>query len=225
MIRVIFFDVDGTLVHTGRSGVKAFERTFAMEFKIPNGTNNLAFSGRTDPAIVREFFQRHQIEAAPANFTRFFDSYLFWLDHLLPKSEGGICPGVWNFIHDSQALQQPPLLGLLTGNIRLGAEIKLRYFYLWECFVAGAFGDDHEDRNQLAAIALRRARRLLGEALNPDEVLIVGDTPLDIACAQAIGAQSLAVATGGYPLDQLEVHKPTWAVATLGTVTARQICL
>ncbi|HOW65367.1 MAG TPA: HAD hydrolase-like protein [Candidatus Paceibacterota bacterium] len=225
MIKAIFFDIDGTLVHTGRAGVKAFDRAFATEFNIPNGTENLVFAGRTDPSIVRDFFKKHGIDPSPAHFKRFFESYVFWLDHLLPKSQGGICPGVWNFIHDSQSLQTPPLLGLLTGNIRLGAEIKLRHFFLWESFAVGAFGDDHENRNELAGIALDRARKVLGGALRPDEVLIVGDTPLDIECARSIQAQSLAVATGASKLEQLQVLKPTWAVAHLGTINARQVCL
>jgi phosphoglycolate phosphatase-like HAD superfamily hydrolase len=225
VIRLILFDVDGTLMHTGQAGVKAFARTFASEFNIPNGTENLTFAGRTDPSIVREFFLRHNIAPSPEHFRKFFEAYIFWLDYLLPRCEGGICPGVWNFIHDSQALSNPPLLGLLTGNIRLGAEIKLRYFYLWESFVIGAFGDDHEDRNQLAVVALQRARRVLVNGLKPEEVLVVGDTPLDIECARAIGAQSLAVATGAFSLETLQPLKPGWAVAHLGTVTARQICL
>jgi phosphoglycolate phosphatase-like HAD superfamily hydrolase len=225
VIRVILFDIDGTLVHTGRAGVKAFDRAFASEFKIPNGTDKLNFAGRTDPSIVRDFFQQHGIEASPAHFRRFFESYVFWLDHLLPMTQGGICPGVWNFIHDSQSLQHPPLLGLLTGNIRLGAEIKLRHFFLWESFVVGAFGDDHESRNQLAGIALERARKVLHGALKPDDVLVVGDTPLDVECARTINAQSLAVATGGFTLEQLQASKPSWAVAHLGTINARQVCL
>jgi phosphoglycolate phosphatase len=224
VIRAIFFDIDGTLIHTGKAGIQAFDRTFATEFKIHNGTAELSFAGRTDSSIVREFFLKHHLEPSTEQFARFFEVYVFWLDHLLPLTQGGICPGVWNFIHNSQASKTPPLLGLLTGNIRLGAEIKLRHYYLWDSFEIGAFGDDHEDRNQLAAIALSKARMMLGESLSPDEVLIVGDTPLDVQCAQSIQAQSLAVATGPFKLDQLSALNPTWAVANLGDITARQIC-
>lgn len=224
MIRAIFFDVDGTLIHAGKAGVQAFDRTFNTEFKVQNGTAELAFAGRTDPSIVREFFQRHQIEPSPERFSRFFDTYVFWLDYLLPMAQGGICPGVWNFIHNSQATKTPPVLGLLTGNIRLGAEIKLRHYCLWDSVEIGAFGDDDEDRDRLAVIALQRARSVAGNSLKPEEVLIVGDTPRDIQCAKAINAQSLAVATGPYTLSQLEASDPTWAVSNLGEITARQIC-
>lgn len=95
-----------------------------------------------DPSIVRDVFKRHEIEASPANFQRFFECYVFWLDFLLCTTEGGICPGVWNFIHALARLPEPPLAGLLTGNIRLGAEIKLRHFQIWENFRFGAYGDD-----------------------------------------------------------------------------------
>ena len=98
------------------------------------------------------------------------------------------------------ALPTQPLLGLLTGNIRLGAQLKLRHYRLWESFVTGGFGDDHEDRNEIARIAKARGSRRLGRELLGREVLVIGDTPLDIACARAIGARCLAVATGGASL-------------------------
>ena len=96
------------------------------------------------------------------------------------------------------------MLGLLTGNIRLGAEIKLRHFNLWDAFQTGAFADDHEERDQIAAVARQRGSRILGTELRGDEVVVIGDTPLDIRCARAIGAKALAVATGGAKLAELE---------------------
>jgi phosphoglycolate phosphatase-like HAD superfamily hydrolase len=122
-----------------------------------------------------------------------------------------------------QALPQAPLLGLLTGNIRLGAEIKLRHFGLWEVFKTGAFGDEHEDRGQIAALALQRGSRLLDQNLRGDEVLVIGDTPLDIRCARAIGAKALAVASGGAGLAELQRHQPDWAITDLEAITAREV--
>ena len=123
-----------------------------------------------------------------------------------------------------RALPEPPLFGLLTGNIRLGAEIKLRHFDLWKEFETGAFADDHEDRDQIAAVAHRRGSRVLRENLRGEQVLVIGDTPLDIRCARAIGAKVLAVATGGHPLAELKEHRPDWAVADLRGVSAEQVC-
>jgi phosphoglycolate phosphatase len=224
VVQLVLFDVDGTLIHSKGAGVKAFERAFASEFHISHGTESLKFAGRTDPSIVRDFFQQQNIEPSPENFRRFFETYVFWLDYMLRKTEGGICAGIWNFIHGLQSLSRPPVLGLLTGNIRLGAEIKLRHFYLWDHFTLGVFGDDHEDRNQLAAIALRLGRERIGPDLDGSRVVVVGDTPLDIECAKAIQAKSLAVATGGASLEVLKNNHPTWVVQDLLQVSAEEIC-
>jgi phosphoglycolate phosphatase-like HAD superfamily hydrolase len=224
VIRAILFDVDGTLIHTGGAGVKAFERTGATAFNLSKATDGLVFHGRTDTSIARELFRRFDIAASGENFARFFDTYVFWLDYLMDKVEGGTISGVWKFLRDLQNLPQPPVLGLLTGNIRLGAEIKLRHYHLWNSFEIGAFGDDHEDRNQLACVAFERVRRLVDCDLTSEEVLIVGDTPLDIACAEAIGAKMLAVATGAYYLPELQGHAPTWAVEDLRKVNVSELC-
>ena len=122
------------------------------------------------------------------------------------------------------ALPTQPLLGLLTGNIRLGAQLKLRHYRLWEPFVTGGFGDDHEDRNEIARIAKARGSRRLGRELLGREVLVIGDTPLDIACARAIGARCLAVATGGATLEELQAHRPDWAVPDLTHLTPHEAC-
>jgi phosphoglycolate phosphatase len=224
MIRLVLFDVDGTLVHTGRAGVNAFAKVFATEFNATDGLEKLKFAGRTDISLVREFFSVHRIAATPENFKRFFERYVFWLDFILARSVTEACPGVREFLRDLKALPQPPLIGLLTGNIRLGAEIKLRHFDLWKEFETGAFADDHEDRDQIAAVARERGRRLLDGTLRDDEVLVVGDTPLDIRCGRAIRARVLATATGGATLEELKRHQPEWAVADLREIRAAEAC-
>jgi phosphoglycolate phosphatase len=222
-VRLVLFDIDGTLIRTGGAGVRAFAKTFASEFNAEDGFERLKFAGRTDFSLVREFFSFHQIAPTPGNFERFFQCYVFWLDHILHDSKSEVCPGVWELIRELQRLPQAPLLGLVTGNIRLGAEIKLRHFNLWEVFQTGGFADDHEERDQIAAAARQRGSRILGENLRGDQVVVIGDTPFDIRCARAIGAKALAVATGGAKLEELERHQPDWAIKDLRAVTAREV--
>jgi len=223
MVRLVLFDIDGTLVHTGGAGVRAFATVFATEFGA-HGAERLRFAGRTDVSLVREFFQWNGIPETAENFARFFDRYVFWLDHILAHSRTEECPGVRALIHELEALPEPPLVGLLTGNVRLGAEIKLRHFGLWEHFVTGGFADDHEDRDQIAAVAKRRGERLLGRPLAGREILVVGDTPLDIRCGRAIGARVLAVATGGARAEELARHHPDRLVEDVRGLRAAQLC-
>jgi len=223
VIRLVLFDIDGTLIRTGGAGVKAFGRAFETEFRVPNSTAQIKFAGRTDTGLVREMFTNHGVEPTQENLRQFFDSYVFWLDYLLWNCEGRVIPGVWEFIKGLRGASQPPAIGLLTGNIRLGAEIKLRRFELWELFQTGAFADDHEDRNQIAAIARHRGGRLLDSDLRGEEILVVGDTPRDVECARAIDAKMLAVATGGAKADELRAHNPDWLVEDLTKIAAKDV--
>ena len=224
MIRLVLFDIDGTLIASGGAGEKAFGKVCHDEFGVRDGAARLHFAGRTDPSIVRDFFEQHGIEPSADNFRRFFDRYVFQLDHLLGQLHGRVLPGVPEWIRDLQALRHPPVVGLLTGNILLGAQIKLRHYRLWGLFAMGAFGDDHEDRNQLARVAHTRGSRRLGATLRGEEILVIGDTPRDIECARAIGAQALAVGTGGYTAQQLRQEAPAWAVETLEAISVQDVC-
>jgi phosphoglycolate phosphatase-like HAD superfamily hydrolase len=224
MIRLVLFDIDGTLIHTGGAGEKAFARVFASFFGVNNGTEKLKFAGRTDTAILREFLIHNAIAPSAENMEQFFDAYVFLLEQKLHALPGGIHPGVWDWLHDLRSLPEPPVIGLLTGNIRLGAEIKLRRFGLWEQFEVGAFADDSAERNEIAAIARQRGEALLRTKLRGEEVLVIGDTPLDIACARHIGARVLTVATGQYRRRDLLPLDPDWAVDDLQQITAREVC-
>src|ERR1035437_10254151 len=113
MIRLVLFDIDGTLVHTGRAGMRAFARTFADVFGTTDHFERLKFAGRTDVSLVREFLNYNDIPPTPDQFAKFFDRYFFGLDHIILTSKTEEWPGVRAFIRDLQALPQPPLLGLL----------------------------------------------------------------------------------------------------------------
>lgn len=225
MVRLVLFDIDGTLIRTKGVGVEAFYRAMASEFGVPHGEAPIRFGGRTDTSLVRELFLHRGVEHTPEKVDRFFDSYVFWLDHLLAENRSGrVCPGVERLLDGLAGLPDPPRLGLLTGNIRLGAEIKLRHFGLWERFEIGGFGDDHEDRNQIAAIARKRGGQLIGRNLKGEEIVVVGDTAHDVACGRAIQARVLAVATGGASWDELQACSPDWLVPDLEAIDAANLC-
>src|SRR5580704_13965908 len=223
MVRLVLFDIDGTLVLTGGAGTRAFSETFSHIFGLKHGTERIKFAGRTDVSLVREFFQIHGVPESPENFRQFFDNYVFWLEHIVAESTGGHCHGVAGFIKQLLALPQPPMLGLLTGNIQLGAEIKLRRFGLWDFFVMGGFADDHEERNHIAVAALQRGRRVLDAHLQPQEVVVIGDTPFDVRCGKFIGAKTLAVATGGSKYAELKPHAADWTVEDLTQIRAEEV--
>jgi len=223
VIKLLLFDIDGTLIRTGGAGVRAFERTFAEMFGLPEAVKKLQFSGRTDRSLVREAFTLHQIEPTEANFRHFFDHYPRFLTEFLAALPGALCDGVDPFLRELLVLPNRPALGLLTGNTRVGAELKLRKFGLWDKFAMGGFAEDHEDRNGIAAAARDRGEQLLGQKLAGEEIVVIGDTPHDVTCAHSIGAHALAVATGIHSVDELRALKPRWAVPRLDHLTLGEV--
>jgi len=223
MVRLVLFDIDGTLIRTGGAGEKAFARVCDTQFGVVNGTARLNFAGRTDRSIVRDFFQHHDIEPSAANFRKFFEAYVFILDELLGQNKGRVLPGVYELLRGLRSLQPAPIVGLLTGNIRLGAEIKLRHHRLWDQFQVGGFADDDEVRICIVSVVRMRGCQMAGVELRGEEILVVGDTPHDIACGRAIGARVLAVATGSFTRGQLESHSPYSVVETLAEVDLAEL--
>jgi len=224
VIRLVLFDIDGTLIRTRSIGGRSFGATFKTVFGKQHKPESVSFAGRTDTSLLREFFGHYDIPHTEENLARFKDTYVFWLEHLMHEFGGQVCAGVPELIEDFKRLPDRPVMGILTGNLRIGAEIKLRHHGLWEHFEFGVFADDSEDRNQLAAIAQERVGEMLGRKLRGEEILVIGDTPKDIDCARHIGAKILAVATGGHTQEDLLPHQPTWLVENLKGLRARDYC-
>lgn len=225
MIRLVLFDIDGTLIRSGGAGVRAFGQAFASAFDAPQATEGVSFSGRTDHALLRECLTRIGLETTPENVTRFFVVYTKILQESLELIPGEVCPGVDDWLSALKLLPHRPAIGLLTGNIQRGAELKLRRYGLWHHFCFGGYGDDHEDRNRIAAAAYDRGAQHLGTALRGDEVLVIGDTPHDITCGRAIQAKVLAVATGAHSVAELTPHRADWLVQDLRAIGPAEICL
>jgi len=223
VIRLVLFDIDGTLIRTRGIGGRSFGATFKTVFAQQHKPESVSFAGRTDSSLLREFFGHYKIPHTEENLERFKESYVFWLEHLMHEFGGFVCAGAPELIEDFKALPDRPIMGILTGNLRIGAEIKLRHHGVLEHFEFGVFADDHEDRNQLAVIAQERVGQMLGRRLKGEEILVIGDTPKDIDCARHIGAKVLAVATGGHTMEDLRPHQPTWLVESLVGVHARDL--
>ena len=218
MIRLVLFDIDGTLILTGGAGMKAFAEAFAEEFDLPHATEAMDFAGRTDRGLAYQVFRANDIAPTEAIFQRFTKAYTQRLAKHLPADNTQPLPGVIGLLDAIETMANPPVLGLLTGNLPLGAELKLTHYHLWHRFEFGAFGDTTEDRNEIAQAAFKIAKGQFPN-LRPIEILIIGDTPADIHCAQSINARVLAVATGNFSEAQLAEHQPTFLAPDLTAIT------
>jgi phosphoglycolate phosphatase-like HAD superfamily hydrolase len=202
--KVILFDIDGTLVLTGGAGVRGMARAFEQLFSVPDAFQTIDVPGRTDSWILAAALALHGVACDAAGAARFREVYLGHLREELqrPGPRKGMMPGV-DLLLDTLQQRDDVYLALLTGNYEEAARLKLEYFDLWRYFRCGAFGDGALERNGLLPKALTRIRQCGGPTVAARNVIVVGDTPLDVACAAAGGARSIAVATGGYDADAL----------------------
>ena len=202
---LMLFDIDGTLLLSGRAGLRAMTRAFKDTFGIDRAFENTHFGGRTDSFLVSYALQAAGLPDTAEHHARFRDNYLPLLaEEIQHPGTGhkGLMPGARELL---DALSDFPdvYLALLTGNYRDAAAIKLTYFEIFDYFEWGAFSDDAADRNALVPIARGRAETYDVPAAALERIIVIGDTPHDIACAKCAGARSVAVATGGYSVEDL----------------------
>lgn len=199
------FDIDGTLVDTGGAGMAALNEATLQLFG--NAGPPLDLAGSTDLGIVANIHAHFEIEPTRERIDTYFRIYLERLDTNLATGgyPGRVFGGVTGLLAELAA-REGATIGLLTGNIAGGAAAKMRHFGLDHHFPFGAYGCDHADRNLLGPIALQRAAAHAGRSFTARETWVIGDTPKDIACAHAIGAKCLAVATGRFSVAELELH-------------------
>jgi phosphoglycolate phosphatase-like HAD superfamily hydrolase len=214
---LILFDIDGTLVLTGGAGGRAMSLAFEEIFSVRDAFTGMPMAGRTDAWILADGAAAHGIPPDAPELARFHDAYI---RHLLvelekPGARKGVMPGVRELL-DSLAGRDDLQVALLTGNYEAGARIKLEYFDLWRYFPCGAFGDDAPNRNGLVPKAIARVAACGGPQFEAADAVVIGDTPLDVACAAVVGARSIAVATGSHTVDDLRAAGADVVMQDLG---------
>jgi phosphoglycolate phosphatase-like HAD superfamily hydrolase len=206
MPKLVLFDIDGTLVLTGGAGMRAMNRAGESILGLSNLLDGIALGGRTDWNILQEALTKAGHELDEDLFERMREAHVRYLGEEIEHAGDGVkevMPGIRELLPALQS-RDDVLLGLLTGNFEEAARIKLAHFDLWDYFRCGAFGDDAADRNALVPFAVDRARACGLGSFDYADVVVIGDTPHDVACAVAVGALPVAVATGSFTRDQLQ---------------------
>jgi phosphoglycolate phosphatase len=216
MRKLVLFDIDGTLVLTGGAGIRAMNRACEELVGHPHALEGIPVAGRTDRIILTDVVTRTGHSLHDGLLDQLRERYIHNLRVEIERPgriqsfeslgvRGGVkavMPGIRELL-DILEEREDVFLGLLTGNFEAGAKIKLEHFDLWRYFRCGAFGDDAADRNELVPFAVDRARRCGLPEIGAADILVVGDTPHDVACARAVGATPVGVATGGFTAGQL----------------------
>jgi phosphoglycolate phosphatase len=215
-LKLLLFDIDGTLLHSGGAGKDAMERAFEQVYGEPNALRGVQLMGRTDPSILLEALERQGLAWREDEAEKFREFYFWYLEEEMGKPRQGktLCPGILPLLSMLQERRDLEL-GLLTGNWRYGGQLKLSHFGLDGFFQIGAYADDSMRREDLVPIAMERYFKTSGIRPEKSDVYVIGDTPLDILCAKPHGVKSIAVATGVHTLDELEAGHPDHAFRDL----------
>ena len=223
MQHLVLFDIDGTILHSGGAGRDAMEHALATIFGTA-GDPAMRYDGKTDKQIVRESMRSAGFSDSDVD-ARLDDVIALYVASLpsklsAPDRHVGMYPGVVELI-DAVGKRADCALGLLTGNVAAGARLKLAAVGLdFDQFRVNAFGSDHEVRAELPAIAHARMLEIFGITLQGRDVVVIGDTPADIACGRTLGARAIAVATGWYSVEDLGSHHPYAVFADLSDTAA-----
>ncbi|HEY5062779.1 MAG TPA: haloacid dehalogenase-like hydrolase [Gemmatimonadaceae bacterium] len=210
-MKLILFDIDGTILLTDGAGRRALHRALLEVFGA-TGPHDHRFDGKTDPQIVRELMRiaGHTDVHIDERMARLLERYVECLHEELRAASAAVTvmPGIRALLHELRA-RHDMVLALLTGNLAGGAVAKLNAARIDPAqFRIGAYGSDHESRAELPAVAQRRARDELGLTIDGANVVVIGDTPSDLNCGKGIGARAIGVATGHYSVEELRQHNP-----------------
>lgn len=196
------FDIDGTLIGGDGSGRRAFDRACLDCMGIAGALDHLRLDGMTDPLILDGVFRHHHGRAPTADETHaILQAYVRHLEAEVAAGKYHVKPAVHETLDHLE--RAGATVGLATGNLEVGARIKLQRGDLWRRFAFGGFGSDAAERAELVRVAIARGCARAGRRFVRDEIFVIGDTPKDVAAAHAAGARAVAVATGWYGVDEL----------------------
>jgi phosphoglycolate phosphatase-like HAD superfamily hydrolase len=215
-VRLVLFDIDGTILRSNGAGRRAMIAALREVFG-GAGPEDHRYDGKTDPQIVREVMrlEGHHDAHIDERMDALMTLYLAHLERELEQADTFVYPGIPELLAALEA-RDDTILGLLTGNLREGAHAKLRAAGIDPGrFRVGAFGSDHEHRPELPALARRRAQAELGIDLEGHHLVVIGDTPADIECGRSLGVRAIGVATGSFTVDELLRHSPHAVFETL----------
>ena len=220
-MKLLLFDIDGTLVTTGGAGVRALDRAFLSLQRVPRASEGLSFAGRTDISIMRDIFKnklrREPREKEVQDICR---HYLSALRTELESAEGyHVLDGVAAVL-ELLAPRADFFLALGTGNLEEGARLKLERGGLNRYFSVGGFGSDAEDRPEVLRHGVRRAAEKAGRSFSGKDVVVIGDTVHDVTAGKAIGAVTVAVAAGHAAEADLRAAGPDHFLSSLGRPSA-----
>ncbi|MDT8325411.1 MAG: HAD hydrolase-like protein [Bacteroidota bacterium] len=208
-LRLILFDIDGTLISTNGIARTAFAEAIEETLQRECAAHGYDFAGKTDQQIYTDIMEQSQVDAETLARLRekTFDAFFEKLERRLTRENVTVLPGVRALLA-ALGEEQVATVALLTGNMLRGARIKLTPPELLPHFSFGAFGNDAFHRHELPAIAVERAYDRTGATFKAKDIVIIGDTPHDIDCGRHLNVRSIGVATGGYSYEQLAAHKP-----------------
>lgn len=206
-MHVCLFDIDGTMLHTGGAGKVAMEMAIQELLSDGRPIEGISTAGRTDRSIASDLFEFYNKPFNEESLQQFHDTYLQRLPAVLADLEGEVLPGVVEIL-ETLTGRDDVLVGLLTGNFREGAKHKLSRFDINHYFSFGGFGDLHHHRDDVAREALAEIEQRVEGDVDTSKVWVIGDTPADVQCGRAIGANVVAVATGIYTREQLQPTDP-----------------
>jgi phosphoglycolate phosphatase len=217
MKRLTLFDIDGTLITAGGAGTRSMNIAFRELFGIKNAFRNIAMAGKTDIQIIKEGLKTQGLPYRDGNVGRMTEKYIDFLKIEINNPERALKRGVQDALILLQEMNVS--IGLLTGNLREGALIKLGACGIDHYFIDGAFGSDHEDRDKLLPIAIEKFSAR-GYHFSPQQCVVIGDTPRDVQCAKIHGACCIAVASGPYSKEDLLMTEADAVVHSLAETDA-----